>query len=339
MFRALTKARLVAAAALGTVAILASGCASTSSENTSSSKGEAAGPVRVAVDSFTLGTQFFVGKEKGYFDEPAVDVQTQVYSTGVAALDAVLGGQADVAPALDFATMSRVGTGRLQVLGSLANPEAGFHKLAVRDSLSVPAGLKGKRIGYVPGTAEEFVTRNYLELNNIGTDEVELLKFDGLFELVSAMKAGRVDAGWLWGQGMDQIKDDKSISVVEDDRAAQAGGPTIFLVSTKDYAAANTDTLAKLITGLDKASDFVQSNVEEAAEIDAKGVKGDAAVIAGVIPSQHFQVGMGKHDVERMQVLQKFAQETGAFEVPGDVKDLLSLDAIRQAVADKVTVD
>jgi NitT/TauT family transport system substrate-binding protein len=336
MIRALR--RLTAVAALAAMGVLTAGCA-TPPGKTADSTGGSSATVRVGVDSFTIGAQFFVGQDKGYFTDEGLTVSPQVFATGIAAIDGILGGQLDVAPALDFATMSRIGTGRLQIVGALASPEAGFHKLAYRGTFGSAADLKGKRIGYVPGTAEEFVTRNFLKLNGLTEGDVELLTFDGLFELVSAIKAGRVDAAWIWGQGTDQVKSDSAITLPIDDREAQAGGPTIYLVTTKEYAAANRATLASLFKALDRASSDIQSDTAGSAAIVATHVKGDKEVLAGALPTQHFEVGMTPEAMERLEVIKDFAEESGAFKVPNDIKGVLTLDAIREALPEKVTVD
>ncbi|MEW6229680.1 MAG: ABC transporter substrate-binding protein, partial [Bacillota bacterium] len=109
----------------------------------------AATRVRMGVDVFTLGSQFHVAVEHGLFQKYGIEPVLQTFAYGVDTIDAVLSGQLDFGCCMDFATMTRIGTGGFRIVGVLAEAskgQPGFHQLAVRSGIKGPQDLRGKRM-------------------------------------------------------------------------------------------------------------------------------------------------------------------------------------------------
>jgi len=320
--------------AIGAVllALTATACGGSTDASGSSS---ATAQVRVAVDSFALGSQMWVAKDQGYFTAERISVTPQIYQTGVDAAKAVIAGQADLAPVLDFATLS-VLSPKIRILGAIASPQPGFHKLAVRANFSGPNDLKGKKIGYVAGTAEAYITTKYVEQNALQSS-ITLVPLPGLFELVGALKSGLIDAAWVWANGVTEVQKDKALKIAADDSIVPHQN-SIFLIARTDYARNNTSAITRVLRAFDKASTFINQNTQQAAQIIASNEKGDAAALAGVLPAQGYGLGMSAQQMTGLKEIAQFLVTAGKLSQSLNLSDYFDLAAMRAAVPGKVTV-
>ena len=101
----------------------------------------------------------------------------------------------------------------------IASPTPGFHKLVATKDITGPADLAGKKIGYVEGTSERYVTQKYLLDGGVALEDVTLVPLPGLFELVGALKNGDIDASWLWANAVAEALQDQDLAQVADDSA------------------------------------------------------------------------------------------------------------------------
>ena len=142
--------RSLLAAALGTVLVAASSAAN------------AADDVTIGVDFNILGSQVWVAKDKGFFEKNGINADVQPFAFGIDTIDAALTGQINFGLALDFATTTRLQSGQLEIVSAIIEPEPGFHKLAVNDTIQKPEDLAGKTISteLVEYTKRYFAQKN-----------------------------------------------------------------------------------------------------------------------------------------------------------------------------------
>lgn len=294
---------------------------------------------RFAVDGFVLGTLVRVADAKGYFKEENVDPTLITFSYGVDTVDAVLAGQADFGVIIDMPLLSRFSSGKLTVPALIGTPNPGWHKLYVTDDYSNVADLKGKRIAVASGTAQEFVTRLHLSDNGLDPDnDVELVGFSSLFEIIAAMKSKRVDAAWIWGQGVEQLGDDSGFRFEADDSVVNQK-TTALLVVSKDYMANNRDAVVAVLKALDKAADVVASDIDETAEIVAKGIAGDPKAVKPVILGQNYALSFEPAAMASLRSKYDFLVTQGVIEDPYDYPAQFDLDVLREAAPDVEIVD
>ena len=175
--------------------------------------------VNFAADGFLLGSQMWISINKGFFAEEGITAGFQQYGTGIEAIQAVIAGAADIGPALDFAVLNLAASAKenMKVVAGIAAPKPGWHKLAMRNDLNSAKDLRGKKIGYVKGTSEHFVTLQHLIQNGVNLNDVELVPLPGLFELVGALLSDEIQASWIWANAVKQIKDSSSHKIVMND--------------------------------------------------------------------------------------------------------------------------
>ncbi len=295
--------------------------------------------VRYAVDGFVLGTLIRVAEAKGYLADENIDPTMLTFSYGVDTVDAVLAGQADFGVIIDMPLLTRLSSDKLAVPALIGTPNPGWHKLYVTQDYKQPKDLKGKKIAVATGTAQEFVTRTHLSDNGLDPDnDVELVGLGSLFEIIGAMKAGRVDAAWIWGQGVEQISGDDRYRFEADDSIVNQK-TTALLVVSKDYLANNRDGVVATLRALDKAGAVVKADVGEAAQIVAKGIAGDPTKVKPVIMGQNYALSFEKSAMDSLKDKYDFLVAQGVIDPPYDYAAQFDLGVLKEAAPNASTVD
>ncbi|QWF20798.1 ABC transporter substrate-binding protein [Nocardioides sp. LMS-CY] len=303
-----------------------------SADDSESASGPA--PVRFTTDSFVVGLPMWVGLDQGYFEEQDLEVSPQTYQTGVDGIKAVVAGQADVAVALDFGMMTALSDG-LKVVGVVASPAAGFNKLAVQGSITDPAQLSGKKMGFLPGTAQEYLTREFLAGQDL--DDVEMVSLPGLFEVVGALKSSNIDGGFVFADGVAQVEEDKKLEIIGDDSSVITPGVQgIYLVAKEEWAASHQDVLERLLAAYSKAIDFALESPAEAASITADAVKGDASSIEAASAVEHWEMAFTADQLGWLGKQQAFLESAGNTNATGDLESYFDLAAMEEAVPGSV---
>jgi ABC-type nitrate/sulfonate/bicarbonate transport system substrate-binding protein len=293
--------------------------------------GNAQETVRYATDGYGMGALAIIASDQGILEKEGIKPVVQTYSYGVDTVDAVLAGNADFGVIIDFPLLTRFAAGKLMSPAIIAEPLPGWHKLYTRADLEIPAGLKGKSIGVATGTAQEFVTRTYLTDGGLNPDQdVQMVGFSSLFEIVGAMKAGRIDAAWIWGEGVATIDADEGWKFIADDGIVNQS-TSALLVTTKEYYANNKDTVVRTLRGFQKASEYLGANLDAAADQIAKKVGGDAAQIKNVVSQQRYGLTFGPRAMSSLKAKYDFLVKAGKIE-PYDFAAQFDTSALKEAM-------
>ena len=288
--------------------------------------------VRFAIDGYAMGSLVQVAAAKGYFAEQNIDAKVLTFAYGTDTIDAVLAGQADFGVIIDMPLLTRLSSGKLMAPAIVSLPLPGWHKLYAEKGISKPADLKGKSLGIAAGTAQEFVTRSYLKDNGVDPEkDVKLVKFQSIFEIVGAMKAGRIDAAWVWAEGVAAVKDDPKFKFVADDGVVKQG-TSALLVTSRQFATEHRDLVIRSLKAMGKAEAIVKSDSQQAADIAAKGIGGDAAKIKPILESQRFNLNFGAKPIQAIKDKYDFLVSNGLIKTPYVLADQFDLSMLREAM-------
>ncbi|MFV2044319.1 MAG: ABC transporter substrate-binding protein [Anaerolineales bacterium] len=330
--RKLERPHLIAIATALMLALVASACGTRGDETPRS--------VRLASDGFLLGTQSWVALDRGFFDEEDLDVDVSLYGTGIEAIQAVIARQADLGPALDFAVLNLAAAAEenMRVVGSIAAPKPGFHSLAVRNEINGPEDLVGKKMGYVEGTSENFVTIRYLQQNGIDLADVELIPFPGLFEMVGALRTDDIQGAWVWLAGTSEAEEDPDLKILTNDTDV-LDTVAIYLVASSEWADENQDIIGSVLKAYDKTTAVINDDPVAAAQIVADAVSGDAELFAKIIPNQRYRVEFTQVQLDSFDAIAQFLIDSGKLRADFDIRDFIDFDAMEKAVPGSVTAD
>ncbi|QNG20360.1 ABC transporter substrate-binding protein [Rhodococcus triatomae] len=183
------RSRLAFGALVTAAALAATACGSSQPDDPSVNR------VSIAGSDYVGAAQLFVADHDDLWASESLDVDLQVYQTGRDALNAVLGGQADLATVGDLPTVTGILAGEdIRVVGSLSRG-SGWRVLTTRDSgIDEPADLRGQRIGLAQGTNLQYLVSAVLESAGLAESDVELVNL-APNQVPQSLAAGDIDAG------------------------------------------------------------------------------------------------------------------------------------------------
>jgi NitT/TauT family transport system substrate-binding protein len=213
-----------------------------------------------------------IAERRGYFAKEGLDVEINDFQGGAKALEALVGGSADVVCGAYEHTLYMAAKGIAIEAVALQANSFGLVVGIAKDKAATYHGLpdlKGMKIGVTgPGSASAMGLRMLLAKASLTADEVSIIGVGGGAAAVAAVKAGRVDAIANFDPVISLLQRDGAIKTILDTRKREDldylyGGPfaaSAFYVDTR-FAQRNPETVQAFVNAvvaalawLDKAS-------------------------------------------------------------------------------------
>ncbi|MBR1866853.1 MAG: aliphatic sulfonate ABC transporter substrate-binding protein [Lachnospiraceae bacterium] len=207
-----------------------------------------------------------VALENGYFDEQGVKVELVSFDTGAAEIEAYTSGELDIVQCGDLPLLNGLSNGLdLQVIGTY-NVSDEINGLVVREDAGISsyADLKGKTVSVPFGTNIQPLLYEYLEAGGLTEADVEIVNLNNA-DGANALITGDVSAAVLWDPYLSGVVENDGIVQIADTKDIRKFVCPIS--SSTEYINAHADTVRKVLTALNKASNWSQENVDEAARI------------------------------------------------------------------------
>lgn len=221
---------------------------------------------------------------RGYFKDEGLDVKVVDFAGGSKALQAVVGGSADVVSGAFEHPINLQSKGqayRSFVLQGLA-PQIvlGVSKKNV-PGYKTPADLKGKKIGVTaPGSSTNMMTSFFLAKHGLKPSDVSFIGVGAGAGAITAMRSGQIDAISNLDPVISTLVKEDAITVISDTRTlaethAVFGGnmPAASLYTSQAFIDKNPNTTQALANAIVRANKWIQS-----ASIDE---------IAATVPEQY----------------------------------------------------
>ncbi|CAN0606392.1 unnamed protein product, partial [Ectocarpus sp. 12 AP-2014] len=151
-----------------------------------------------AADKITIGTApnlqtlpIVVAMSEGYFAEEGIELETVKFTSGRRALEALIGGQLDVAFMAEYPVS--IASLREQPFGTFTTlSRYTANRMISKDSIGFedPSSLEGKKIGTTKGSNTEFFTEALLEQFGVKAEVINVSPPD----IVPALARGDIDA-------------------------------------------------------------------------------------------------------------------------------------------------
>ena len=246
--------------------------------------------VTVAYTTQPQSTLIHIAVSKGYFSNQGLDVQPLIHSFGKAALQSVLDGKADFATVAETPVMFSVLKGdKIFVIANIESSSVNNALLARPDAGIVKAAdLKGKRIGFTPGTTSDFFLDSFLTAQGLTRKEITPVPLTPN-EMQEALQTRKVDAVSSWNYTLTQIKHQLGAqAVIFYDR--QIYTETFNIAAMQDFVRRNPQAVTRFLRALIQAEDFVAKNPQEAQDIMAAAIKVDKELVREVWDAFNYQV-------------------------------------------------
>jgi NitT/TauT family transport system substrate-binding protein len=215
-----------------------------------------------------------VTERLGYFKDEGLDVQISDFAGGGRALQALIGGSADVVTGAFDHTIQMHAKGQPIVAVTELGQYPGF-VLAVLSSKAAmyrtPADLKGMKIGITaPGSSTHFMVRYLLARQGLKTEDASYVGIGTGQTAVAAVKRGEIDALVNVDPVISILEAEGSVKVVVDTRTPEGtrgvfGGayPAAVLYATPAYIQNNPKAVQALANALVRGLRWIKTNPPE----------------------------------------------------------------------------
>ena len=258
--------------------------------------------LRLAQSTPMLWPQTRIADAAGLWQKHGLTVKTTLFATGREAMQALLGGQADVAevaptplvlaafaeqPVRAFAVVARWSKWRV-----LTRADRGIND---------PSQLKGKKVGIAVGTSSDLAFSYFLESHGIGKSSVEIVNVSPP-DMIPALDSGSVDAINIW-QPFTYEAELRLGSRVK--AMPYTFTNNYLLLTTNEVASKNPQLLRRTVAALKEADTTLSANRDKAVEWTAK--------IAGMKPETlkavwtEMEFGTLPPDARVLEEMQQFA--------------------------------
>ena len=234
--------------------------------------------VRIAIGGQTqmIYLPATLAQELGYYRDEGIDVELQDFAGGAKALQAVVGGSADVVSGFYDHTIQMAAEGRefvsfvtmLRFPGMVlaTSPQSA-------GTVTTIADLKGRVVGVTSaGSSSQMLLAYVLLRHGVAADAVSVTSIGTAATAVAAMEHGKVDAAVMADPSFTLVaRRNPAVRVLSDMRTAagvkEAFGtdtyPASVLYSTGDWVRANRDTAARLARVITRTLSWMHSHTPQ----------------------------------------------------------------------------
>ncbi|SFR86806.1 NitT/TauT family transport system substrate-binding protein [Microbacterium sp. cf046] len=267
---------------LGLVAMMMAGCASATAApgGAPSTAEKSAAPsvteLRLGYFANVTHAPALVGLEEGLFaDElPGVDITTQVFNAGPAAIEALTAGAIDatyIGPNPSINTFIQSGGESARII---AGATTGGAALVVRDGIDEPEDLEGTTLATPQlGNTQDVALRTWLadegfETSTTGGGDVTITPTENA-QTLQLFQDGQIDGAWLPEPWVSRLIIDAGAHVLVDEADLWEDGefPTTVLLVRAEFLEEHPDVVEDLLRGHVAAVEWLEDNPDDAAGV------------------------------------------------------------------------
>jgi ABC-type nitrate/sulfonate/bicarbonate transport system substrate-binding protein len=258
-------------------------------------------PVTIGFFNSEMNALIYIADEQQYFTANGLNVTVKNYNSGAAAVSGLLNGEVDITGASEFVIAQKtLENSSLYTFGSYCKSDK-FYLVARTDrGIENVSDLKGKTIGVPMGTNGEFYLGRFLELNNIGQSEVNLVNVVPFVQTPDVLANGTVDAAVAFQPYINQIESlvgNKTVMwPIQNSQLAY-----IDAICTRSWVAAHHDLILRFLKAIIQAENFGVNHQEKAIVIVAKTLNYSSEYLTTVWSDYQFSVTLDQAQLLAMQ--------------------------------------
>jgi ABC-type nitrate/sulfonate/bicarbonate transport system substrate-binding protein len=201
-----------------------------------------------------------IAENEGYFKQVGINVELKRVTTGKIAADALISGDFDACIVID-SNINYLGfsDSSLRVVAELGERLVDTIVFNKNSGIINPIDLKGKKIGYGPGTASHIFLARFLEKNNIPWDSIKPISIqpqaietafkNGIIDAVSTFPPWSTNLEISLGENAKSFKNDNTIYPSK-----------LFLATTEKTLNTRKTEIKNLLESFKLASEFYKKN-------------------------------------------------------------------------------
>lgn len=299
--------------------------------------------ITVALSSPHVWIQPVIAECQGYYDEVGLDVEHVRFTSGRAAMDALIGGQADVATtAISPVIFAAFQEQPMAILAENARFLNEKITARVASGIEEPEDLEGKKIGVTLGSDVHYFLYQYLDYAGLSVEDVDIVNL-GPSDMVISLVNGDVDAFASWRPQPDNAKKemgDGAIFLTQPD-------PPFFeslylIVGMEELVDANPEAYERFMEAMVMADEYAASNPEGTVACVAEASEVDEETAESLMEGYRFQIWLDKSMIEGSEKRAEFQLENDLAPEGADMPDFREFIAegpLETVEPDRVSLD
>ncbi len=240
-------------------------------------------PYKVGFNAWIGSIGFFVAKEKGFFKDEGLDLQTKSFSSPGDGLKPLLSGDLDavLTTADTVLTILDKAPGQMKIV-YLTDTSAGADAILAKKEIADIKAIKGKKVAATLGQCNQLLLDKALEKAGLTEKDIQLVNMNP-DDAGAAFAAGQIDVAVTWEPWITKVAGEKKGHVIWSSKETPNLILDVLAVSTKGVAKKSAETKA-FLKGLNKGYDFVQAHPDEAAVIAGKVLEQKPDEVKAMLP-------------------------------------------------------
>ena len=333
--RALSLIRFIAG--VGLAGLLALGAGPLAAQTAQSAQSAQSAPLRLAVAKLPSMLPGLVAAEQGHFRAEGLTVDAVPCTNGEDCIAQIQRGRADLAIASDASVVLAVHAGQpLELIATVASSRRSNQVVARTDrGIRQGADLRGRRVGFIPGTSSHFYTETFLSFHGLTTRDVVMVPLDPL-RPVDALVQGEVDAaGFFHPNGPQALT-----------RLGPLGQvlelPPIYTLTVNLVArpGLSDDQLVRVLRGLQRSIRVVRSRNDPSLQTSARLLGVKPPEVAGLLGDFDYRLRLSQSLLGTLEAESRWAARSdgSTSRAAPDFLDIVRVGPMRQLDARSVSL-
>jgi NitT/TauT family transport system substrate-binding protein len=240
-------------------------------------------PYKVGWNAWIGSIAFFVAKDKGFFKDEGLDVQTKSFSSPGDGLNPLLTGDLDavLSTADSVITVLDKAPGQLKVV-YLTDTSAGADAIIAKKEIADAKGMKGMKVAATLGQCNHLLLQKALQKAGLTEKDIQLVNMNP-DDAGAAFAAGKIDAAATWEPWITKASGEKGGHVIFSSKETPNLILDVLAISSKTAQKKGAETRA-FLKALNKGYEFVQQHQAEAAVIAAKALEQKPEEVTAMLP-------------------------------------------------------
>lgn len=285
----------------------------------------------------------YIGIEQGIFKKYNIDVQTTEFVAGINTIDSVVTGTADTGLLADFAAANRFGNTlhatNLVIFSDLSAGSSNNGGIYVAPKYANDtASLDGSE-GWITniGTVTEYY--NWQAQTFLGLDPAKQksIQADSSLTRLALAQNGGASAAVVTGSEIKRFEEQGWVKVADSNDVGI--NVYAYLITTKEFAEANTELLTDYLKALKESFEYINANLDESAEKISARFGIDADDFKSNWKQLNLRSGLAEDGAAHLSKIKDWAFENGKFPEDYNIRQFYYTKAAKAAFPDEVTVD
>ena len=266
-----------------------------------------------------ISAQQIIADKKGYFKEEGLNISNKFIQSGGDMSSLISGGSAQVSfesPYTDIALAANgVGIKIVAPMANIGNTQA----VVAGKNANIVNGkdLEGKKVGIPAGAGVMIAIRNMCNELNVDINKIQFVTLSPS-DAIAALEKGDIDAMACWEPWISNAQNNggkllfSGLKSYLGDKQGDVNWMNFYTtVQVSDtFLKEHPEEVKAMLRALKKATDFINENPDEAAEIIAKEINLDAAQVKRIMSQNQYKMTYDDNFVNSCGKIADFMQET-----------------------------